>query len=213
MIIYYYLLNTLKSDKRRERILCQYLTNCNEKKITEFNDYSILQMIKEMDIKSRGELIIELERLDENRCKYSDADLIMTHDELLQLIHKGHEIGAHTITHEILTGADNESVKKEITECKEKLEQITGTIVQSFCYPNGNYNREILSLVKNAGYQFACTTKSGNNTIEDNPHELRRWFIKEEKLLNNCGKATSSLLRLELTGFADKIFFRNRKRK
>lgn len=71
----------------------------------------------------------------------------------------GFEIGSHTINHSFLNEISKGQAKFEIMSSKDKIEEITGKECKWFCYPRGRYSKEILKLVKEAGYKFARTTK------------------------------------------------------
>lgn len=76
--------------------------------------------------------------------------------QLLQLCAMGMEIGSHGLTHSPLTRSAE--VERELVESKEKLEQIIGRRVSSFCYPFGKFNRMAALSARSAGYTLARTT-------------------------------------------------------
>ena len=73
------------------------------------------------------------------------------------------EIGSHTMTHPILTNVSLKEAEKEITQSKTKIEKKIGREVKSFSYPNGNYNDELVKIVKKAGYKCAVVYNKGVN--------------------------------------------------
>ena len=64
-------------------------------------------------------------------------------------------IGAHTVTHPVLTDLSGAALAREIVDCKLTLEQILGREVPSFAYPKGRRNAETMARVKDAGYRAA----------------------------------------------------------
>lgn len=64
-------------------------------------------------------------------------------------------IGSHTISHPLLTSCDAEQIQREVMESKEYLEKVTGTSVDLFAYPTGDYDQKIAQAVKAAGYRAA----------------------------------------------------------
>lgn len=85
----------------------------------------------------------------------------------------GFEIGAHSVSHESLTRfSDRNAVRREVTVCKDVLEQTTGQEVPMFCYPNGRYDGAIIHEVQNAGYKGARTTRMLSVTTAFNPFEM-----------------------------------------
>lgn len=49
-----------------------------------------------------------------------------------------------------------------------------------FCYPNGNCNDAIVSLVEAAGYDMAVTTQKGWNDSKSNRFRLNRYGVHED---------------------------------
>src|SRR5712691_11916957 len=72
------------------------------------------------------------------------SDLMMTVEQVRQLRASGMEIGAHTVTHPILTQLNSERADSEIRDSKRRLEAITGNPVTLFAYPNGKPGRDYL---------------------------------------------------------------------
>jgi peptidoglycan/xylan/chitin deacetylase (PgdA/CDA1 family) len=90
----------------------------------------------------------------------------------------GHEIGSHTQTHPFLTRLGRAKAKEEIKASKSKLEDLFGRPIHHFCYPYGDYNQETVDLVAEAGYQTACTTRTGVNQPGTPPLELLRMTVR-----------------------------------
>ncbi|MDH5266445.1 MAG: polysaccharide deacetylase family protein [Candidatus Bathyarchaeota archaeon] len=88
----------------------------------------------------------------------------------LRHISGGHEVGAHTLSHAMLTCVGKEVAKEEILGSKTSLERILGKRVTSFAYPYGAYRREHVEIVGEAGFLCARTTKLYFTKIE-NPFE------------------------------------------
>lgn len=179
---------------------------------TGWSPERVVQAAKRLPPSERSGVIARLESLaGGDRCD-PGTDFIMSFEELLSLRREGHEIGAHSMTHEILTTLDIDTASREIAGSKALLEAGTGLEVRSFCYPNGDYDDRILEAVRRAGYSYACTTRSGPNRPSDPPLELSRRFICERRLSGIGGGTSESLFRMELTGLADAAFRRSRAR-
>jgi peptidoglycan/xylan/chitin deacetylase (PgdA/CDA1 family)/glycosyltransferase involved in cell wall biosynthesis len=69
-------------------------------------------------------------------------------------------IGAHTVTHPILTHLNREEIRWEIEESRRKITQELNRPVRFFAYPDGAYNSTAQSVVREAGL-VACATKGG----------------------------------------------------
>lgn len=69
------------------------------------------------------------------------------------------EIGAHTVHHcDLLTIPEN-TARREITDCRAKLQQICGRPCTAFCFPKGRYRRCHVRNVREAGYRMARTVE------------------------------------------------------
>jgi peptidoglycan-N-acetylglucosamine deacetylase len=84
----------------------------------------------------------------------------------------GMEIGAHTLTHPVLTSLGEPEVRRELRDGKDGLEQILGRRVVSFCYPKGRHNRRIAAMAREAGYELARTTVSLRTDFDFDPFRM-----------------------------------------
>lgn len=83
--------------------------------------------------------------------------------------------GAHTVHHPNLAFlADPVEVQREVGECRTMLEQQLGHPVRLFAYPFGGIGDHGAHAVKEAGYDWAVTTKSGVNTCQSDQYRLWR---------------------------------------
>lgn len=103
---------------------------------------------------------------------------MMTAAQLRQLGGFGIEVGAHTITHPILTAIDARSAEEEIAGSKAALEAITGRAVTLFAYPNGrpgrDYDQTHVQMVRRCGFSAAVSTAWGASTSSCDPLQLPR---------------------------------------
>lgn len=92
-------------------------------------------------------------------------DLMMTPEHVSDLSRAGMEIGAHTVSHPILTRIPDETAEKELRESKVQLEELTASPVRGFAYPNGrpgkDYDERHVDLVRGLGFDFAVSTAAG----------------------------------------------------
>ncbi len=99
---------------------------------------------------------------------------LMDAAQIKEWLAAGHEIGSHTLTHPFLTKISLKEAREEISASKKKLEDIFGVAIRHFCYPYGDWNPAVRDLVKEAGYETACTTDLGINTRASSAFELKR---------------------------------------
>jgi peptidoglycan/xylan/chitin deacetylase (PgdA/CDA1 family) len=87
------------------------------------------------------------------------AHRILSSSELVDLANdRLIEIGDHTATHPDLTGLPLTEQRSEIESSKTTLEDILGRPVSSFAYPHGARAKETVSIVKDVGFDHACST-------------------------------------------------------
>lgn len=79
----------------------------------------------------------------------------MSIQQLKFWLESGLEIGAHSMTHPFLSACTPANLHSEIFDCKEDLEQILKTPITTFCYPYGNFNKNVIDKVSKAKYQCA----------------------------------------------------------
>ena len=156
----------------------------------------LTQLIKTVDVATRESIREELRR-QLHDAPLPEKNLMLTWQQLSEMVAMGMEIGGHTMTHCNLPSATNEEAWSEVFQCKVLLEDRLGINVKHFAYPNGGssqyYNSRIKELVRRAGYQSAVTSKLGAVDLRNDPFELRRirttehlsdvvWEIEESRL-------------------------------
>ena len=78
---------------------------------------------------------------------------------------KGFEIGSHTKTHPRLTTTPKDDVWNEIKKSRDLIISQVGKC-DWFSYPYGQYNDEIIEMVKKAGYKYARTSEPTEGNFE-----------------------------------------------
>jgi peptidoglycan/xylan/chitin deacetylase (PgdA/CDA1 family) len=103
------------------------------------------------------------------------------------------EIGAHTLTHSLLSAQSSAQQHTEIQQSKATLENWLNRPITSFSYPFGNYNAETVAITQSIGFDYACSTVEdifwrGSDRFqlpriamedwngEEFAQQLRRWF-------------------------------------
>lgn len=99
---------------------------------------------------------------------------LMTAVQLRQWVAGGQQVGAHTRHHVYLSTLDDAACREEIVACKTELEQATGSVVDHFCYPYGDYAPKHVSWVHEAGYATATTTQRARVQRADGLLQLPR---------------------------------------
>jgi peptidoglycan/xylan/chitin deacetylase (PgdA/CDA1 family) len=105
---------------------------------------------------------------------------LMDRAQVQEWLSLGFEIGAHTLTHAKLAAIPIAAAKNEIAGSKKKLEDLFGIPVKHFAYPYGVYNDRIAELVRDAGFETACTCDPGVVRHDVDPFRLGRFLIWNE---------------------------------
>lgn len=106
------------------------------------------------------------------------ARKLLTWSQIREMQKYGFEFGSHTLTHPWLPGLSYQDLRREVSDSKHRLEDALGAEVTSFAYPSGGVDRRVRSVVAEAGFKLAFTTRPGMNWWND-PLCQRRAEINE----------------------------------
>jgi peptidoglycan/xylan/chitin deacetylase (PgdA/CDA1 family) len=124
------------------------------------------------------------ERLREMSTNARAASPMLSWEQVRQMHALGMVIGSHTMTHPNLPNAGPERARREIVESKARLEAEIGAPVTMFSYPNGGADRymtrEVASLVREAGFTAATTSRNAFAGPSSDPFALERVQVSEE---------------------------------
>ncbi len=130
---------------------------------------------KYLPAQERHEFILRLEALAGN---VAAPGLMLTRDMVTSLVRHGIEIGGHTITHPILARIDDATALKEIAGSKQQLEEMIGSQVQHFAYPNGkagiDFDERHIQMAKDAGFTAAFTSSVAAATRQHDRYQIPR---------------------------------------
>jgi peptidoglycan/xylan/chitin deacetylase (PgdA/CDA1 family) len=90
------------------------------------------------------------------------------------------EIGAHSVTHPIMSRLSRSSQREEVCSAKTYLEQILHQSIVSFAYPYGHpsdYTMETIQILRDAGFQCACSTIHGAVSRGSDLFQLPRVYV------------------------------------
>ena len=75
----------------------------------------------------------------------------------LRVLDQGFEMGSHTIDHCYLQSVSSTEALRQIVGGKNQLEEVLGHTVEGFCYPGGEYKKNHIKMVADAGFEYART--------------------------------------------------------
>ena len=89
------------------------------------------------------------------------------------------EVGAHTVGHGCLGDMDVTAQRGEIQRSRAELLSIIGPKVTCFSYPNGSFSDETPGLVRDAGFECACTSAEGVYRGGGDPYLMPRIWVPD----------------------------------
>jgi len=103
---------------------------------------------------------------------------VLDWNDVTSMVEMGMTIGAHTVSHPNLSLLSPSDVTEEVTISKQRIEEATGRQCNHMCYPYGSFTDEVVSAVREAGYQSAVTTEApGWNRRGDDLLRLSRFAM------------------------------------
>lgn len=144
--------------------------------------YEIWKLLRSLNPAERTEALSQVRRWAGFQQREINKPVSITAEQANELASEGLiEIGSHSRSHPSLPDLDTLAQKHEIESSKLELEEIINGPVESFAYPYGDFNEITPGLVKNAGYQSACTVISSHVTHRNDN------FLLPRIAAMNCG--------------------------
>jgi peptidoglycan/xylan/chitin deacetylase (PgdA/CDA1 family) len=126
------------------------------------------------------------------------STLMMSSDEVRNLHRAGMQIGAHTVTHPILTKLTPDEARREIQDSRTYLESLLGERVSLFAYPNGKLDDDYAEchadLVREMGFDAAVSTDRGVADASSDIMRLPRFTPWDRSHLRFGGRLLSNLM-------------------
>jgi peptidoglycan/xylan/chitin deacetylase (PgdA/CDA1 family) len=106
-------------------------------------------------------------------------DLMMTSEQVRSLARRGFQVGAHTVTHPILTRLDDDAAREEIRTGRDTLQTLLGRPVRLFAYPNGrdgaDFDARHRRMAREIGFDAAFSTEPASCRADDDFFALPRF--------------------------------------
>ena len=130
-------------------------------------------------------------------------NLMMKSSQAAWLAEAGFALGGHTVSHPILSQLHPATAQDEIARGRKRLEELTGSRVGLFAYPNGrpdqDYGVAATRLVRELGFDGAVSTSRGTARVGSDPFQIPRFTPWDLRPLRFTAQLASNLLNVEPT--------------
>lgn len=123
--------------------------------------------------------------------EYINGENYLTTEQIKEMLDSGLvTVESHTMSHKELTTLSKEERRRQIIKSKENLEKDFGIEVSTLCYPVGDYNNDVISIAKEAGYKYGIAMTGGTyySYIHDNLFAIPRIYANRSMSLNEFAK-------------------------
>ncbi len=125
----------------------------------EDNYFYAFPVLKEFDVKATIFLTYDfLFNHKQRTTQFSKIHKALSIQEIREMHDEKIEFGSHTVTHPHLTSVPQAKAQEEVYQSRLLLEEILQLPIESFCYPYGDTNEEVISYVREAGYKVGVVT-------------------------------------------------------
>lgn len=155
---------------------------------------AIIEFCKGVEVSSIHQIIDRLSRA--LHVELPTHRVLLNWDEVREMAGKGVTFGSHSVSHRILTQIPLSDVKMELIDSRKMMLEQGIKPVPVFCYPNGNFDRDIQGLVRESGYHAAVGCEVGLEP--DRPKDL---FALKRISVHEDRSASMPLLAFMLSGF------------
>ena len=143
----------------------------------------LLRLLRPLDDTERQAILSEIARWAQESSRGRQDYRALSLDEIRDLAGSGLiKIGAHTVTHPVLSVQSSEVQQREIIESKQCLEDIIKQPVTAFSYPYGGWGdvtSETIEFVREAGFEVACAGIASHVNPRSDPFWLPRWTVRD----------------------------------
>lgn len=108
--------------------------------------------------------------------------LYMSQTDWSRLVDLNMRIGAHGVSHQILTNLDDDMLRTEVQASVQIIRDISDPV--TFAYPNGNYSERVEFALYQAGVASSVSCDPGFVTRATNTMRLPRLFVKPDICMN-----------------------------
>ncbi len=160
-----------------------------------------IEYLKMVSAATRRTILEELaRRVPEMNASQLHANRLMSWDQAREMLESGMEFGAHGHSHRLLTDLSPDEIEEEVRRSKITIEAHLNIPIDTFAYPNGNYDDEIIGILRKEGYRAALTVDKGLTSRRLDPFLLKRLCMDEMTLSSNHGQYSEAVFASYLGG-------------
>jgi peptidoglycan/xylan/chitin deacetylase (PgdA/CDA1 family) len=130
---------------------------------------------------------------------------VMNWSEISEMRLAGIEFGSHGMSHGILPLLTGEEIRWELRESKRLMEKNLGVSIDTFAYPNGDFDAAIATQVKEAGYRCGLATETNFKRADDDLFALPRIGIHTGASIGPKGNFSKSIFMLRISGIQTRL--------
>lgn len=146
LMIYFFISDEIKAANGRTRIIPIYSVENQDNEVAITFDCAwgakdipvILNVLKEKNVRATFFLVGEWAKRNP--------------EETRMIAEQGHDVGNHSENHFKMSALNREKIKREISDCTQTIEEITGTRPTLFRAPYGDYSDDVITIARQAGY-------------------------------------------------------------
>jgi peptidoglycan/xylan/chitin deacetylase (PgdA/CDA1 family) len=121
--------------------------------------YAVWKLLQPMDESQKQSILDQLRLWAGTQSAVRSTHRTLTQEEVCTLAQsKLIEIGAHTVSHPMLSKFPQDVQRFEVEGSKSQLEEVINHQVETFAYPHGEYSKQTLAVLREAGFHCACST-------------------------------------------------------
>lgn len=146
LMSYFFISDEIKAASGTNRIIPIYSVENQENKVAITFDCAwgakdipvILNILKEKNVKATFFLVGEWAKRNP--------------EETRMIAEQGHDVANHSENHFKMSALNRDKIEKEITDCTKTIEEIIGKKPTLFRAPYGDYNDNVITIARQAGY-------------------------------------------------------------
>lgn len=102
---------------------------------------------------------------------------VLSPGQVRELATAGIEVASHTVSHPHLDLVGAAAAERELSDSRDRLEQVLGRPVEGVAYPHGSFGPRVVRAAARAGYAWGAAVKNAYSHATDDPWAIARITI------------------------------------